>query len=95
MEDECLVSPDCPPEYRPAVENLSTRVIEHIALRNGNPKKWTIKDFDIGCPLGRVKFGRVYLASDKYCYLMVGIKVLYESEIGEIRCLERSRFKPI
>lgn len=28
-------------------------------------KRWTIDDFDIGRPLGRGKFGNVYLAREK------------------------------
>ncbi|PNF29868.1 Aurora kinase B [Cryptotermes secundus] len=84
-EDVCLVRPGCPREYQSAVENLSRRMLEHIAARNGKPKKWTIEDFEIGCPLGRGKFGRVYLARDKYCHLIVAIKVLYKSEIREHR----------
>jgi aurora kinase B len=84
-EDVCLVPPECPREYKGAIEKLSRQMIEHIAARNGKPKKWTIKDFDIGCPLGRGKFGRVYLARDKYCHLFVAVKVLYKSEIRKSR----------
>ncbi|KDR22618.1 Serine/threonine-protein kinase 12 [Zootermopsis nevadensis] len=84
-EDLCLYPPDCPPEYRDDVEKLSIRMIENIASRNGKPKEWTIDDFDIGYPLGRGKFGRVYLARDKYCHLTVAIKVLYKSEIRKSR----------
>lgn len=28
-------------------------------------KRWTLNDFDIGKPLGRGKFGHVYLAREK------------------------------
>lgn len=28
-------------------------------------KRWTVNDFDIGKPLGRGKFGHVYLAREK------------------------------
>lgn len=28
-------------------------------------KRWTLSDFDIGKPLGRGKFGHVYLAREK------------------------------
>jgi aurora kinase B len=83
--DVCLVPPECPPEYQSAVENVSRQMLEQIAARNGKPKKWTIKDFEIGCPLGRGKFGRVYLARDRYCHLIVAIKVLYKSEIRKSR----------
>uniref|UniRef100_A0A183CRB3 Aurora kinase n=1 Tax=Globodera pallida TaxID=36090 RepID=A0A183CRB3_GLOPA len=30
-----------------------------------NEKQWTLSDFDIGRPLGKGKFGNVYLARDR------------------------------
>ena len=47
--------------------------------------KWSIDDFEIGCPLGRGKFGRVYMAREKYTHLLVAIKVLHKSEIVKAR----------
>lgn len=38
-------------------------------------KKWTLQDFDIGRPLGRGKFGSVYLAREKKSKFVVAIKV--------------------
>lgn len=40
-----------------------------------------MKDFDLGVPLGRGKFGRVYLAREKTSEYMVALKVLYKSEL--------------
>jgi aurora kinase B len=80
-EDQPLVPSGCPPEYRDYIEDLSKRMIERAASRVGTPKKWSIGDFEIGCPLGRGKFGRVYLARDKEFHIMVAIKVLYKSEL--------------
>lgn len=34
-------------------------------------KRWTLNDFDIGKPLGRGKFGHVYLAREKKVSLLV------------------------
>lgn len=36
-------------------------------------KRWTLNDFDIGKPLGRGKFGHVYIAREK----RVSILILY------------------
>lgn len=41
-------------------------------------KKWTIDDFEIGKPLGRGKFGHVYLAREKKSKFIVALKVLYK-----------------
>ena len=43
--------------------------------------EWTIDDFEIGKPLGRGKFGHVYLAREKKSKLVVALKVLYKKQI--------------
>lgn len=40
--------------------------------------QWTIDDFEIGKPLGKGKFGHVYLAREKKSKFVVSIKVLYK-----------------
>ncbi len=45
------------------------------------PKKWTIDDFEIGKPLGRGKFGHVYLAREKKSKFIVALKVLYKKQL--------------
>lgn len=42
---------------------------------------WSKNDFELGCPLGRGKFGRVYVAREKETKFMVAMKVLFKSEI--------------
>ncbi len=42
------------------------------------PKNWTIDDFEIGKPLGRGKFGHVYLAREKKSKFIIALKVLYK-----------------
>ncbi|KAL1516620.1 hypothetical protein ABEB36_000507 [Hypothenemus hampei] len=46
-------------------------------------RKWTLQDFDIGKPLGKGKFGNVYLAREKNSKYIVAIKVLFKSAIKE------------
>jgi serine/threonine protein kinase len=45
------------------------------------PKNWTIDDFEIGKPLGRGKFGHVYLAREKKSKFIVALKVLYKKQL--------------
>ena len=46
---------------------------------NGLSKKeWSLKNFDIGKPLGKGKFGSVYLAREKTEKFIVAIKVRKE-----------------
>lgn len=57
-----------------------------------SPKPWlfpsspvrqrlTIDDFEIGRPLGKGKFGNVYLARLKESHFIVALKVLFKSQI--------------
>lgn len=43
--------------------------------------EWSKDDFELGCPLGRGKFGRVYVAREKKTHFMIALKVLFKSEI--------------
>lgn len=44
-------------------------------------KQWTLDDFEIGKPLGRGKFGSVYLAREKRTKYIVALKVLQKSQL--------------
>ncbi|XP_010864218.2 aurora kinase B [Esox lucius] len=44
-------------------------------------KNFTINEFDIGRPLGKGKFGNVYLARDKKLEYIVALKVLFKSQM--------------
>jgi aurora kinase, other len=43
--------------------------------------QWSLNDFEIGKPLGRGKFGSVYLAREKRTKYIVAIKVLQKSQL--------------
>lgn len=58
------------------------------ASSNGEKKKkkdrsWTVDDFEIGKPLGKGKFGRVYLAREKRTGFVVAIKTLEKAELTD------------
>mmetsp|Transcript_456 Transcript_456/g.1286 ORF Transcript_456/g.1286 Transcript_456/m.1286 type:complete len:324 (+) Transcript_456:65-1036(+) len=44
-------------------------------------QRWSLKDFEIGKPLGKGKFGSVYLAREKRSKYIVAIKVLQKSQL--------------
>lgn len=44
-------------------------------------KRWTLEDFDIGKPLGKGKFGNVYLAREKKSKYIVALKVLFKNQL--------------
>jgi aurora kinase A len=58
-------------------------------------KTWTFSDFDIGKPLGKGRFGNVYLAREKsskfVCALKVSSQHMCDTNINTCRCcLKRS-----
>lgn len=55
-----------------------------MVSRNGNfvfSYNWTKEHFEMGAPLGRGKFGRVYLARETYTKFIVAMKVMFKSEL--------------
>ena len=46
-----------------------------------NEKKWVLTDFDIGRPLGKGKYGNVYLAREKKSKFIIAMKVLFKAQI--------------
>ncbi|XP_068662558.1 serine/threonine-protein kinase Aurora-3-like [Aristolochia californica] len=42
--------------------------------------KWRLQDFDIGKPLGRGKFGKVYLAREKKSKYLVALKIIFKQQ---------------
>ncbi|KHJ43101.1 kinase domain protein [Trichuris suis] len=53
--------------------------LEHEA--NGVRTEWSMKDFEIGRPLGKGKFGRVYLARERKSKFIVALKILSKAQI--------------
>jgi len=49
--------------------------------KGGPDNRWTLQDFDIGRPLGKGKFGNVYLAREKRSQYIVALKVLFKSQL--------------
>ena len=45
------------------------------------PKPWSLADFDIGKPLGRGKFGNVYLGREKRTQAVIALKVIFKRQV--------------
>lgn len=58
---------------------------------NQSKKKWTLMDFDIGRPLGKGKFGNVYLAREKKSKFIIAMKVLYRLQIDKAQIMHQVR----
>lgn len=61
--------------------NSSNNTPPSQVKKEETPKKWTLSDFEVGKPLGRGKFGHVYLAREKSSGYIVALKVLYKAEM--------------
>lgn len=46
-----------------------------------NNRQWSLQDFQIGRPLGKGKFGNVYLARDRQYHIPVALKILFKSQL--------------
>ncbi|KAF5340723.1 hypothetical protein D9611_007431 [Ephemerocybe angulata] len=78
-------------------ERVTGEAAEDLALDSSvsgkNPtREWTLHDFDIGRPLGKGKFGRVYMvrtkSEPKY---ILALKTLYKSEIVQSKVEKQIR----
>ncbi|GAX74099.1 hypothetical protein CEUSTIGMA_g1548.t1 [Chlamydomonas eustigma] len=58
---------------------------ENQAQKPGGVEKlaWQLSDFDIGKPLGKGKFGNVYLAREKKSQFIVALKVLFKAQLQQ------------
>lgn len=65
------------------LENETETQRKNISVFNNNcsSRKFSIKDFDIGRPLGKGKFGNVYLARERKLKAVVALKVLFKSQM--------------
>lgn len=77
--------PQAPAEHKPAASTEQSSGLEGIGGSlggsGGKTHRWKLEDFDIGRPLGKGKFGNVYLAREKASKYIVALKVLFKSQL--------------
>ncbi|XP_073861683.1 aurora kinase A isoform X2 [Macaca fascicularis] len=64
------------PENNPEEELASKQKNEESKKR-----QWALEDFEIGRPLGKGKFGNVYLAREKQSKFILALKVLFKAQL--------------
>lgn len=72
------------PPVRPADSSrpsTQASVGAHGSSSAAKERRWQLSDFDIGKPLGKGKFGNVYLAREKSSKYIVALKVLFKSQL--------------
>eukprot|EP00871_Galdieria_phlegrea_P000804 jgi/Galph1/1724/GphlegSOOS_G420.1 len=79
-----------PSQFPTSVDQTSKEETKEQSLYDGlenkgndstSTKRWSLEDFDIGRPLGRGKFGNVYLAREKRTKFVIALKVLFKSQL--------------
>ncbi|KAM4691972.1 aurora kinase A [Rhinophrynus dorsalis] len=64
-------------------QSKNTEQIKNTAApkNEGKKKQWCLEDFEIGRPLGKGKFGNVYLARERQSKFILALKVLFKSQL--------------
>lgn len=70
---------DTKPTSTPAKTTADSTSFAAAAARKG--RQWSLDDFEIGKPLGRGKFGSVYLARERKSKYIVALKVLQKNQL--------------
>uniref|UniRef100_UPI0022EC9A4E Aurora kinase A n=1 Tax=Homo sapiens TaxID=9606 RepID=UPI0022EC9A4E len=60
----------------PTTENLYFQ-----GAMESKKRQWALEDFEIGRPLGKGKFGNVYLAREKQSKFILALKVLFKAQL--------------
>uniref|UniRef100_H0ZDQ2 non-specific serine/threonine protein kinase n=1 Tax=Taeniopygia guttata TaxID=59729 RepID=H0ZDQ2_TAEGU len=73
------------PAQNPEAESTSKQKTEETKKKSEETKKrqWSLDDFEIGRPLGKGKFGNVYLAREKQSKFILALKVLFKTQLEE------------
>ena len=75
-----------------ATSSTSSSTGAQAGPMGGANQRWKLDDFDIGRPLGKGKFGNVYLAREKKSKYIVALKVLFKSQLQKAQVrIERYR----
>lgn len=75
------------PVLAPSAQQQPAEAAQHQQVEAGpssqaSKPRWSIDDFDIGKPLGKGKFGNVYLAREKKSKFIVALKVGPPTQTG-------------
>lgn len=61
--------------------NGQSQLLQQQQQQKNKESPWQLSNFDIGRPLGRGKFGNVYLAREKDTKFVVALKVMFKKQI--------------
>jgi aurora kinase len=76
-------APNRSSDERQSFAHRRTLTEPSIYTQPSTPKQWHLGLFEIGKPLGKGKFGRVYLAKERSTGFVCALKVLHKSELTQ------------
>ncbi|XP_036989538.2 aurora kinase A isoform X1 [Artibeus jamaicensis] len=78
-----LHNPQKSEQPQPAAPGNNSEKEQASKQKNEESKKrqWALEDFEIGRPLGKGKFGNVYLAREKQSKFILALKVLFKAQL--------------
>uniref|UniRef100_A0A8R1HPW8 Aurora kinase n=1 Tax=Caenorhabditis japonica TaxID=281687 RepID=A0A8R1HPW8_CAEJA len=75
-------SPVCVEGQHAEVNSISDKSnSKSAAASSGEDNGWTLDDFDVGRPLGKGKFGNVFISREKKTKRIIALKVLFKSQL--------------
>ncbi|XP_022189945.1 aurora kinase C [Nilaparvata lugens] len=75
------ITPDSFKDLSPKVRELAEKLYNFGLERKRKP--FALNDFEIGKPLGKGKFGRVYLARERQTHAIFALKTMFKSELSK------------
>ncbi|CAI9088684.1 OLC1v1023088C1 [Oldenlandia corymbosa var. corymbosa] len=66
---------------KPPINHREANSTTTTSATSTGRKQWSIHDFEIGKPLGKGKFGRVYLAREVKSKFIVALKIIFKEQI--------------
>jgi hypothetical protein len=71
--------------YSPEEAKIAKQIIINEQISKMGLNRWKLEDFEIGKPLGRGKFGRVYLARERNSEYLIALKIISKSQLIKSR----------
>ncbi|KAL1440490.1 hypothetical protein MTO96_009353 [Rhipicephalus appendiculatus] len=86
LSTACVPCPDMgdkenQPQNSTAADGSSQAKADDASKKKRTSAEWRLQDFEIGRPLGKGKFGNVYLAREKKSKFVIALKVMFKSQL--------------
>uniref|UniRef100_A0A8C0ISK8 non-specific serine/threonine protein kinase n=1 Tax=Chelonoidis abingdonii TaxID=106734 RepID=A0A8C0ISK8_CHEAB len=79
LSSSCISVFSCKGSSSPTIKNIISKA--KAGSESKGMKMWCIDDFEIGRPLGKGRFGTVYLAREQNTHFILALKVIFKSAL--------------